>query len=61
MEPLHRLVDLFGVELAGLARLDELGGVLKHCGPVKTTAKGLTSEGARRGVVPAIPSVDVGE
>ena len=40
------LVYLFDVELAHLARLDELGGVLEGSGPVEAIAESLTYKGA---------------
>ena len=55
------LVNLLGVELAGLASLDELGGILKRCGPVETAAEGFSGEGTRRGVVATVSAMDVVE
>src|SRR5664279_2217128 len=58
---LRGLVDLLGVELAGLAGPNERGGVLKCGGLVETAAEGFAGEGARRGVVTTVSTMDVGE
>ena len=47
MQLLRRLMDLLGVELACLAGLDELSGVLERGRPVETAAESFAGEGAR--------------
>ena len=47
LKSLGRLVYLFGVELAYLASLDELGGALEAGGPVEVIAEILAYECAR--------------
>src|SRR5664279_4343866 len=55
---LRGLMNFLGVELAGLARPDELGGVLKRSGPVEAVAESFAGEGARGGVVTAFSTMD---
>src|SRR5664279_738235 len=54
---LRGLVNLLGMELAGLAGPNEPGGVLKCGGPVEAAAECFASEGAGGGVVAAISLV----
>ena len=46
MEVLSRLVDLLGVELAGLAGFYQLGRVVECRGPVEPIAESLADQGA---------------
>ena len=52
-------VDLLGVELAGVAGLDDCGCILKHWRPVEAAPEDLACEGAWGRVVAALPAVDV--
>ena len=59
LETLRGLVNLLGMELAGLAGSHQLGGVVERHRPVEPAAEHLAHEGARRGVVSAISAMDV--
>ena len=48
LEALSRLVDLLGMELAGLAGSDQLGAVVERRRPVELDAEHLSHEGALR-------------
>ena len=61
MKFLRRLMGLLGVKLAGFACLDEFGGIAERRGPIESAAEGFAGESARRGMVAAFASVDVGE
>jgi hypothetical protein len=54
-------VDLHGVELACLAGLHQLDGVLKGRRPVKSMLKGFTDQCVGRCMVPALTSMDLCE
>lgn len=41
---MHGLVDLLGMEVAGLIGLGELGGVLEGVGPVETIVEDLARQ-----------------
>ena len=61
LEALSRLMDLLGVELAGLAGLHQLSRVVECRRPVESAAECLTDEGPRRRVVSAVPAVYVNQ
>ena len=48
LESSRGLVNLLGVELAGVGGLDDCSCTLKHRGPVESTPEDLALEGARR-------------
>jgi hypothetical protein len=54
-------VDLLGVELACLAGLYQLDGVLEGCRLVKPMLKGFTDQYAGRCMIPALTSMDLCE
>jgi hypothetical protein len=54
-------MDLLGVELARIARLDDGGGILKHLGPVETAPEDLACQGACRGMVATLSTVNVSD
>ena len=59
LESLCGLVNLLGVELAGVAGLDDGGCILKHRRLVEATPEDLACEGARGGMMTALSTVDV--
>jgi hypothetical protein len=54
-------MDLLGMELASLAGLDQLNGIVKRGGPVEALVENFPDKGTRRGVVAALSSMDVRE
>ena len=46
LESLRGLVYLLGVELAGVAGLDDCSCILEHRGPIETASEDLACEGA---------------
>ena len=46
LESLRGLVDLLGMELAGVASLDDCSCILKHRGPIETAPEDLARDGA---------------
>jgi hypothetical protein len=51
-------VDLLGVELASLAGLHQLDGILEGCRLVKSVLKGFTDQHVERWMVPTLASMD---
>ena len=47
LQALCWLMDLLGVELAGLASLHQLDGIIERSGPIEPTAERLANEGPR--------------
>ena len=53
-------MNLPDVELAGLVGLYQLSDIVEHRRPLEPAVEHLSHEGARRGVVSAISTVDIG-
>ena len=52
-------MGLLGVEVASVARTNELDGISDGCWPVETLSKGVANEGSGSCVVAASPQVQI--
>jgi hypothetical protein len=61
LQRLRWRVDLLGMELACLAGLHQLDGILKGCRPVKSMLKGFIDQRMKRCMVSALTSMNLCE